>query len=102
MVSRAVRKKGLRATKDFNDKDVFCENDNHDDANHDDQVELMISQARLKRKTHASPNGIASGLKRKRDDEEEMGDERVKRQYEYIQVRIFFTTNLDSQVQVSR
>ena len=106
MVSRAVRKKGLPASKDFNDNDVFwnsnCENDNHDDANHDDQVELMISQARLKRKTHASPNGIASGLKRKRDDEEETGDERVKRQYEYIQVRIFFTTNLDSQVQVSR
>ena len=98
MVSRAVRKKGLPALKDFNDSDVFCEIDNHDDANHDDQVELMISQARLKRKTHASPNGIASGLKRKRDDEEEMGDERVKRQYEYIQVRISFNTNFDSQV----
>ena len=44
----------------------------------------MISQARLKRKTHASPNGIASGLKRKREEDEEM-DTRVKRQYEYIQ-----------------
>ena len=45
----------------------------------------MISQARLKRKTHASPNGIASGLKRKREDDEETVDARVKRQYEYIQ-----------------
>ena len=46
----------------------------------------MISQARLKRKTHASPNGIASGLKRKREEDEEMlVDGRVKRQYEYIQ-----------------
>ena len=43
----------------------------------------MISQARLKRKTHASPNGIASGLKRKREEDEVDG--RVKRQYEYIQ-----------------
>ena len=46
----------------------------------------MISQARLKRKTRASPNGIASGLKRKREEDEEvMVDARVKRQYEYIQ-----------------
>ena len=40
MVSRAVRKKGLPALKNFNDNDVFwdsnCENDTHDDANHDD------------------------------------------------------------------
>ena len=46
----------------------------------------MISQARLKRKTRASPNGIASGLKRKREEDEEVTvDARVKRQYEYIQ-----------------
>ena len=46
----------------------------------------MISQARLRRKTHASPNGIASGLKRKREEDEELVNARVvKRQYEYIQ-----------------